>query len=42
MRLRTPAGNARGLAFYAREGWTEHGPAGIHLGLEMVWLRRPL
>lgn len=48
MRLRTPAGNARGIAFYLREGWAQHGPPqpdttpGTGLGLEFVWLRRPL
>lgn len=44
MRLRTPEGNARGLRFYAREGWTQHGgpvPGGA-VGLPHVWLRRPL
>lgn len=48
MRLRTPSGNARGLAFYAREGWAPH-PApptlpepGLGLGLELVWLQRAL
>lgn len=48
MRLRTPAGNARGIAFYRREGWAQHGPSLLDdapdagLGLEYVWLRRPL
>lgn len=48
MRLRTPTGNARGIAFYRREGWAQHGdplPAelpGTGLGLEHIWLRRAL
>ena len=47
MRLRTPAGNARAIAFYLREGWAQDGPvqaerAGTGLGLPFVWLRRPL
>lgn len=44
MRLRTPRGNARGLAFYRREGWGDESDAGLapQLGLDVVWLRRPL
>lgn len=44
LRLRTPYGNARGVAFYEREGWAQHGSAGLapHLGLECVWMRRPV
>lgn len=43
MRLRTPASNARGLAFYRREGFTMAGPAdGAGIGLPLVWMRRPL
>lgn len=44
IRLRTPSGNARGLAFYRREGWGQQADAGWapHLGLHVVWLRRAL
>lgn len=44
LRLRTPYGNARGVAFYEREGWAQHGTAGVapHLGLACVWMRRAL
>lgn len=44
MRLRTPVGNARGVAFYAREGFAVAGPAehDAGMGLDLVWLRRSL
>ncbi len=44
MRLLTLAGNARGLAFYAREGFeVADGPfLAPDLGLALLWLRRPL
>lgn len=40
MRLRTPTGNARGIAFYRREGWVITGDADPYWGLDMVWMRR--
>lgn len=44
MRLRTPRGNARGVAFYRREGWGDESDAGwaAHLGLDVIWMRRGL
>ncbi len=44
MRLRTPAGNARGIRFYEREGWAVVGEllTDTPLGLDHVWMRRPL
>jgi GNAT superfamily N-acetyltransferase len=44
MRLFTPAGNARGRAFYEREGWRLHGDAAYEpmLGLDLVEYRRDL
>lgn len=44
MRLFTPAGNARGRAFYEREGWRQHGEGHYEamLGLELMEYRRDL
>lgn len=44
MRLRTPAGNARGIRFYEREGWHVHGEllTDTPLGLDHLWMRRDL
>jgi GNAT superfamily N-acetyltransferase len=44
MRLFTPAGNARGRAFYEREGWRPHGEAAYEamLGLDLIEYRRDL
>jgi GNAT superfamily N-acetyltransferase len=44
MRLFTPAGNARGRAFYEREGWRPHGEVAYEpmLGLDLVEYRRDL
>jgi len=44
MRLFTPAGHARGRAFYEREGWGVHGEPHYEpmLGLEVVQYRRDL
>jgi hypothetical protein len=44
MRLFTPAGNARGRAFYEREGWRLEGETHYEplLALEIVQYRRDL
>jgi len=44
MRLFTPAGNARGRAFYEREGWRVHSDAAYEpmLGLDLLEYRRDL
>jgi GNAT superfamily N-acetyltransferase len=43
MRLRTPSGSARGVAFYEREGFAITGPAeDAGIGLPLIWMRRAL
>jgi GNAT superfamily N-acetyltransferase len=41
-KLYTAAGNARALAFYRREGWSQEGDSFPGAGLQLVELRRPL
>ncbi len=44
LRLRTPIGNTRGIAFYEREGWQRVGEpiTDSPFGLDLTWMRRAL